>query len=69
MTDVRNLQCSCGCETEVRQGRRYRQGHDARHVSQLAAKVRAGELTAAKAAKLLGSDALRAKLARSLDRS
>jgi hypothetical protein len=53
--------CGCGCGEQC--GGRYRPGHDARFVSQLTAKVKSGDLTAADAlAKLDDQPKLRAKL-------
>lgn len=56
--------CHCGCETPTKST--YAPGHDARHVSQLLAKVRSKEVTVAAAKKQLPSDALKAKLDRAI---
>lgn len=57
--------CTCGCG-ETTGGGLYRPGHDARHVSQLTAKVRAGEITETAASDQLPSQKLRDKLTKAL---
>jgi hypothetical protein len=56
--------CACGCGALSKGS--YRPGHDARHVSQLVARVVAGDLTEMAAVKQLKSDALRSKLTKSV---
>lgn len=52
--------CACGCGRTTKA--RYAPGHDARHVSQLLAKINAKEVTLAAAKKQLSTEALQAKL-------
>ena len=59
------VQCRCGCGATV--SKRYRMGHDARHVTQLAKAVLAGEINRRAATAKLDSDALKAKLVRQLE--
>ena len=59
------VECRCGCGATVT--KRYRMGHDARHVTQLAKAVLAGQIQRRSATAKLDSDALKAKLARQLD--
>lgn len=57
--------CFCGCGETA--NKRYRPGHDAKHVAQLRRAYSAGEITRAKArAQIKGSPALLSKLDRSL---
>ena len=59
------VQCRCGCGATVT--KRYRMGHDARHVTQLAKAVLAGQINRRSATAKLDSDALRTKLVRQLE--
>lgn len=46
----RNRRCRCGCENPVKPGRRYRAGHDRRHVEALVARHRQATTAAAREA-------------------
>jgi hypothetical protein len=54
--------CRCGCGTVVPKRSLYRQGHDAKHVAELAKEVRNGSITMQQAIDDLPSDALAVKL-------
>jgi hypothetical protein len=61
--------CRCGCGGKVGKGSTFKQGHDARWVSKLVARVTSGQVTKAEALKEAKavSEALHGKLGKALD--